>query len=597
MNGLIIDNFAGGGGASTGIEAALGRPVDIAINHDDQAVSMHRANHPGTHHLCQSVWRADPQEVCQGRPVALAWFSPDCKHFSKAKGGTPVEKHIRDLAWVVVMWAKRVRPAVIMLENVEEFRTWGPLTDDGRPCPERVGETFKAWQQALRKEGYKLEFKELRACDYGGEVLPVAATIRKRLFMIARRDGQPITWPTRTHGPADHPDVIAGRLKPWRVAADIINWSLPCPSIFDTAEQIMQTWGIRAKRPLAEATLRRIARGVVRYVLDAPKPFIVGVGGRMAQTQPRGVDQPMNTGTAKEDAAVVMPFVSYAQQGGANRSIEDPLHTVTASPKDQNCVVAPTLIQTGYGEREGQAPRALDIEQPLGTVVSSGKHALVAAFMAQHNGGVIGHRADVPVSTLTSKPGPQAVIATNLVSVNHGDSGGRREYDTEAPLGTLTARRGDALVATHLQTLRGSNRRDQATEAPLRTVSAGGNHSALIGAFLTKFYSSGDNTLSVQEPTHTDTTRDRHGLVTVQIDGETYAIADIGMRMLTPRERFRAQGFHDSYIIDHGIDADGNRVPLTLEAQGRMCGNSVCPSLAEAIVSANVVSEPMEQAA
>ncbi|MDE1901479.1 MAG: DNA cytosine methyltransferase [Alphaproteobacteria bacterium] len=252
INGLIVDNFAGGGGASTGIEMGLGCSIDIAINHDDEAVAMHTANHPGAEHLCQSVWRADPRDVTKGRPVSLAWFSPDCKHFSKAKGGKPVEKHIRDLAWVVVHWAKLVRPAVIMLENVEEFKDWGPLTstEDGKliPCPLRKGFTFRRWCGELKKLGYKIEYRELRACDYG------APTIRKRLFLIARCDGKPIVWPAPTHGPG---------LIPYRTAADCIDWSIPCPSIFER------------KRPLAEATLRRIAKGIFRYVIDAPKPFIV----------------------------------------------------------------------------------------------------------------------------------------------------------------------------------------------------------------------------------------------------------------------------------------------------------------------------------
>ena len=613
-DGLIIDNFAGGGGASTGIAAALGRPVDVAINHDEQAVAMHRANHPETLHLCQSVWRADPQEVCGGRPVALAWFSPDCKHFSKAKGGKPVEKHIRDLAWVVVMWAQRVRPAVICLENVEEFRTWGPLTDDGRPCPERAGQTFQTWKRQLTRLGYKVEFKELRGCDYG------APTIRKRLFMIARCDGQPITWPAPTHAPADDPDVLAGRKQRWRVAADIIDFSLPCPSIFDTSAEIMEKWGLRAQRPLAEATLRRIARGVTRYVLESPRPFIAP---NMTNNAPVSIDEPLSTVTCGNRLALVTPFISHAQQGGRNRPIDAPHHTITASAKDQNCLVAPTLIQTGYGEREGQAPRSLDPQAPLGTVVAGGnKHAVVAAFLAQHNTGMVGHHATDPVSTLTAKPGPQgvvavhlnrqfgnsighdaaepcgtitaggggksAVVAANLIAVNHGDSGGSREYDAADPLGTLTARRGEALVAAHLLTLRGSDRRDQAIDAPLRTVSAGGNHSALIAPFLAKYYGAGDPSQGADEPMHTLTTKPRHGLVTVEIDGDTFAIADIGMRMLTTRERYRAQGFPDSYIIDHGVDANGGRIALTLEAQGRMCGNSVCPPVAEAIVRANV---------
>ena len=588
MNGLIIDNFAGGGGASTGIAAALGRSVDIAINHDAQAVAMHRVNHPETEHYCQSVWRADPLEVTGGKPVALAWFSPDCKHFSKAKGGKPVEKNIRDLAWVVVMWAKRVRPSVIMLENVEEFQTWGPLTEAGQPCPDRKGETFAHWKRELKRYGYKLEVRELRACDYGGEVLPAAPTIRKRLFIIARRDGFPIVWPERTHGPADHPDVLAGRLKPWRTAAELIDWTLPCPSIFDTSADIMAKYGLRAQRPLADATLRRIARGVTRYVLDAPRPFIAP---NMTNNVPVSVDQPVSTITCGNRLALI----------------------------------APTLVQTGYGEREGQAPRALDIEAPLGTVVGGGgKHALVAAFLAQHNTGVVGHAANEPVSTLTSKPGPQgvvavhmnrqfggsigsaasepvgtvtaggggktAIVAANLIAVNHGDSGGSREYSMTAPVNTQTGRRGEALVAAHLQTLRGGDRRDASIEAPLNTVSAGGNHSAVIAAFLAKYYGAGDPSQGVDEPMHTVTAKPRFGLVTVDLDGEPWAIADIGMRMLTPRERFRAQGFPDSYIIDHGVDEHGQPVKLSLDAQGRMCGNSVCPPLAEALVRANMAA-------
>jgi len=582
---LIIDNFAGGGGASTGIEAALGRPVDVAINHDPQAVAMHRANHPETHHYCQSVWRANPIEVTQGRPVALAWFSPDCKHFSKAKGGKPVEKNIRDLAWVVVAWAKAVRPAVIMLENVEEFRTWGPLTEAGTPCPDRKGDTFKQWVRELKRYGYRVEARELRACDYG------APTIRKRLFVIARCDGRPIVWPERTHGPKDDPQVMAGRLKPWRVAADIIDWSLPCPSIFDTAEEIMAKHGLRAQRPLAAATLRRIARGIHRYVLDAPRPFII-----------------------RTDMA------SAAARNGVH-DLSEPVRTQTTA--GSFAVVAPTLVQAGYGEREGQAPRCLDIEAPIGTqVAGGGKHALVAAFLAQHNSGSVGHDPREPVSTLTSKPGPHgvvsvhmtyaqqggasrsaddplhtltaspkdqnALVAANLIAVNHGDSGGRREYELTDPVNTQTAARGEAPVAAHLQTLRGSARRDQDVLAPLRTISAGGNHSAVIGAFLAKYYGQGAGA-PVDGPLHTDTTKDRFGLVTVEIDGEAWAIADIGMRMLTPRERFRAQGFPDSYLIDQGVDEAGAAVRLTLDAQGRMCGNSVCPPLAEALVRANVV--------
>lgn len=591
--GLIIDNFAGGGGASTGIEAALGRSVDVAINHDPQAVAMHRVNHPDTHHYCQSVWRADPLEVTRGRPVDLAWFSPDCKHFSKAKGGKPVEKNIRDLAWVVVMWAKRVRPAVIMLENVEEFQTWGPLNDDGQPCPDRKGQTFAHWKRELKRHGYKLETRELRACDFGGELLPAAPTIRKRLFIIARCDGLPIVWPQRTHGPADHPDVISGKLKPWRVAADIIDWTLPCPSIFDTSAEIMAKHGVRAVRPLAEATLKRIARGVSRYVLDNPRPFIVrtDMASAAARNGVHDLTEPMRTATTAGSFAVVSPHVMMMRNSGKPwTAADEPMHTVTAG---------------------GAYPH------------------VVSAFLAQHNTGVVGHGADEPVSTLTSKAGPQGVVAVHMTYAQQG--GASRPAD--APMHTLTASAKDqnALVAVHMNrqfgksvgsaadepvgtvtaggagktavvaasmlNLRGSDRRDASIEDPLRTVSAGGNHAAVVGAFLAKYYGAGDPSQAADEPLHTVTAKPRHGLVKVQLDGETYAIADIGMRMLTPRERFRAQGFPDSYIIDHGVDEAGEQVKLSLDAQGRMCGNSVCPPLAEALVRANVAAVEAREAA
>jgi DNA (cytosine-5)-methyltransferase 1 len=342
---LVVDNFAGGGGASTGIERAIGRPVDIAINHDPEAVAMHAANHPQTLHLCESVWDVSPREVCAGRPVGLAWFSPDCKHFSKAKGGKPVEKKIRGLAWVAVRWAATVQPRIICLENVEEFVTWGPLTQDGRPCPRNRGREFRAFVNALQRLGYAVEWRELRACDYG------APTSRKRLFLVARCDGQPIAWPTPTHG--------AGRAKPWRTAAECIDWSIPCPSIFER------------ERPLADATLRRVAEGLRRFVIEAAEPFIVRIGH-----------------TGHGDAGKV-------------RSVREPLSTVTS--KAEHVLVAPTLVQTGYGEREGQAPRVPGLDKPLGTVVAGGaKHALVAAFLAKHYTGVVGQDLRNPIGTVTS---------------------------------------------------------------------------------------------------------------------------------------------------------------------------------------------------
>lgn len=624
---LIVDSFAGGGGASTGIEMALGRSPDIAINHSADALAMHQVNHPDTLHLSKNIWQVDPLEVVGHRPVGLAWFSPDCKHFSKAKGGRPVKRNIRDLAWVVVLWAKRVRPAVIILENVEEFQSWGPLVETRPgvfvPCPERRGQTFRQWVKELKRLGYKVEFRELRACDYG------APTIRKRFFMIARRDGKPIVWPAPTHYPpasrADGPPAGRGKgrdarsglpaspdystaTRPWRTAAEIIDWSLPCPSIFDTAEEIRAKHGVRAIRPLADATMRRIARGVVRYVLDAKRPFVVPVA-HAGDSRVHSIDEPIRTQTAhgRSDHALVAPVVTFAQHGGANRRADAPLHTVTASSKDQNAViathltkfragstgasldepaptitanshvkrpggaapvglVAATMVQTGYGERDGQAPRALDIGQPIGTQVAGGaKHGVVAAFLAQHNndsrriGGVNpGRSADKPIATLTASGAQQQVVAAHMMR----QFGKGEGHDLDEPS---------------------------------RTDTAGVKKSALISAFLTKYYGTGDGA-AVGVPLHTDTTKDRMGLVTLDIDGQTFAIADIGMRMLTPRERFRAQGFPDDYVIDRRPDGS----PISATVQGSCCGNSVCPPLAAALVAANCADlavQPVMEAA
>lgn len=502
FDGIITDSFAGGGGASTGIEMALGRSPDIAINHDAEAIAMHAANHPDTLHLINNIWRVDPRDHVRGRRVRLSWFSPDCKHFSKAKGGKPVSRNIRDLAWVVVHWAKLVRPEVIMLENVEEFQGWGGLDANDMPDAARKGETFKRWVRELKKLGYVVEWRELRACDYG------APTIRKRLFLIARRDGLPIVWPGATHGPG---------LIPYRTAAECIDWSIDCPSIFLTKEEGR---AIGVNRPLVEATMARIARGVKRYVIDAAEPF----------------------------------FVSYGQHGGTSRSAGAPLHTITASTKDTNQLVVPTLIQTGYGERPGQAPRVPGLDKPLGTIVSGGKHALVAAFLAQHNTGVTGHPATVPISTITQRGTQQA------------------------------------LVAAHMLQMKGSDRRARAATEPLGTVTAGGLHHAAVRAFLIKYYGT-DQDPKLQAPLHTATTKARFGLVMVQ--GEPYGIVDIGMRMLTPRELFRAQGFPDSYIIDPLC----NGRPLSKTAQVRMCGNSVSPVMAAALVKANIAPGAAERMA
>jgi DNA (cytosine-5)-methyltransferase 1 len=575
LSEIIVDSFAGGGGASTGIELALGRSPDIAINHDAVALAMHEVNHPGTQHLTADIWSVDPREACGGRPVGLLWASPDCKHFSKAKGGKPVEKNIRSLAWVVVHWANTVAPRVIILENVEEFSTWGPLGHDGRPCPLQKGVTFKRWIGELERLGYKVEWRELRACDYG------APTIRKRLFLIARRDGAPIVWPKPTHGDPKSDAVKQDLLKPWRTAAEIIDWSLPCPSIFDTSEEIMAKHGLRAVRPLQAATMARIAKGVKRYVLDAAKPFIVnlthhgagqtqatddplatvtaahrgekavvtpfvtGVGGRMGQTEPRGIDQPMQTMTAKADSVVVTPFTVRTDHSSAVRAgvhdIRDPARTVTGN--GGLAVVAPHLMTMRNAEKPFN-----EADKPAHTITSGGAHMhLVAAFLAQHNLGVVGHSMEEPVSTVTQTGSHQNLVAANLL----------RQFGTGV---------GSSL------------------DEPARTVMAdGAGKTQLSAAFLQKYYGA-DQDPQLEESLHTVTTKDRFGLVTVNINGDPYVITDIGMRMLRPRELFRAQGFPDTYIIDRKPDGS----PITKTDQVSKCGNSVCPPMAEALVAANV---------
>ena len=536
---ITVDLFAGGGGASTGLEQALGRHVDIAVNHNPEAIAMHTINHPQTEHYVSDVFEINPHVATRGRPVGLLWASPDCKHFSKAKGGKPVSKRIRGLAWVVVKWAKAVRPRVIILENVEEFQTWGPLTDDGMPCPERKGQTFQLWKEQLRSLGYRLEYKEFRACDYG------APTIRKRFFMVARCDGLPIVWPQQTHFAKPAKGQFA-----WRPASDIIDWSIPCPSIFLTKEE-GRVLGI--KRPLADATCRRIAKGVMRYVVEAAHPFIVSIAN---------------------------------WSGESMRSTEDPLSTVTANPKGgHHAVVVPTLIQTGYGERPGQAPRVPGLDKPLGTIVASQKHAVVAAFLAKHYTGVVGSDLQAPIGTVTSVD-HHSLITANLIHMGHGEgkTGGKRFShgirDVKQPLNTVTASGCPAgLVTSHLVKLR-NNQFGQSHDEPMPTLTAGGGHGGEVRAFLLKYYGT-DQDPQMGEPLHTVTTKDRFGLVTVH--GVDYQIVDIGLRMLTPRELYRAQGFPDSYIIDQKPDGS----PLTKTAQVRMCGNSVCPPLAHALVKAN----------
>lgn len=468
MREIVVDNFAGGGGASTGIEIAIGRSVDIAINHDPAAISMHRANHPTTKHYTEDVWKVDPVEACAGRPVALAWFSPDCKHHSKAKGGKPVSKHIRGLAWVAVRWAKKVHPRVIMLENVEEFMDWGRLDANSRPDPRYKGETFRRFIHQLERQGYRVEYRLLRACDYG------APTIRRRFFMIARCDGQPICWPEPTHGDPDGLEVLAGLKKPWVPVADVLDFSLPCPSIFATSEEIWDQYGIRAVRPLSEKTMARIARGVMKFVIENPQPF---------------------------------------------------------------------LIQ--YHSEQNEDMRGQRIDRPLMTVDASNRYGLVSTFISKYYGGdSVAAGADKPLPTVTAID-HNAVCAVAVTQFNNNSVG-------------------------------------QEVTRPINTLTAKANHYAELCAFLVKYYSGDGNGSSCGDPAPTITTKDRLGLVTVH--GQDYQIVDIGLRMLTPRELFDAQGFPPDYIID--VDADGKAYPKS--EQVARCGNAVCPPIPTALVRANL---------
>lgn len=430
INGeLIVDNFAGGGGASTGIELATGYSVDIAINHDPEAIKMHKANHPNTKHYCENVWAVDPVKACNGHPVGLAWFSPDCKHFSKAKGGKPKDKNIRGLAWVALRWAGLVRPRVIMLENVEEFKTWGPLNRRHHPIKAKQGKTFEQFVQQLQDLGYEVEFRELIAADYG------APTMRKRFFMIARCDGKPIVWPEPTHAPEDSEAVKTGLLKPYVGAYTQIDFSRPCPSIFDTSEEIKEKYGIRAVRPLAKKTMDRIARGLKKFVLDNPEPFIIQCnhGG---ERRPNDIREPMPTITGKHGYGIVEPYmVQIGQTGFAkdrSKDVREPLTTIVS--KNEHCLISPTLIQyhseTAQGEVRGQT-----IKDPIMTVDGSNRYGLVTSFLSKFYKSGTGQDMREPLHTITTSPGYFGEVRAFLIKY-YGQGTGQ---DIKDPLDTVTA--------------------------------------------------------------------------------------------------------------------------------------------------------------
>lgn len=577
INGeLIVDNFAGGGGASTGIEMATGYSVDIAINHDPEAIRMHKANHPNTKHYCESVWDVDPVKACNGHPVGLAWFSPDCKHFSKAKGGKPVEKKIRGLAWIVLKWAALVRPRVIMLENVEEFQTWGPcipkrdketgrvlvrLADGGTRVaepkeavgvglqvfesdPKQKGKTYKHWRKQLENLGYKIETKELVAADYG------TPTMRKRFFMIARCDGRPIVWPEPTHALADSEAVKAGLLQPYVGAYTQIDFSRPCPSIFDSTEEIKEKYGIRAVRPLAPKTMERIARGLKKFVIDNAEPFIVPIGyGERKGQEPRihDIKEPLPTIVSSGKHYLCEPYMVQIGQTGftADRSkdVREPLTTIVS--KNEHCLISPTLIQyhseTAQGEVRGQT-----IEKPIMTVDGSNRYGLVTSFLHKYyDGGYKGAGDSVsnPLPTVTAVD-HNSVVTANLIQMNNHCDG-----------------------------------RD--ITQPIPTITAGDGHFGEVRAFLVKYYGQGTGQ-AVTEPLDTIPTHDRFGLVTIQ--GVDYQIVDIGLRMLEPKELYGCQGFPNDYIIDR--DCTGKAYPRS--EQVKRCGNAVCPPIPSALVKANL---------
>ncbi len=544
INGeLIVDNFAGGGGASTGIEMATGYSVDIAINHDPEAIRMHKANHPNTKHYCEDVWQVDPVEACNGHPVGLAWFSPDCKHFSKAKGGKPKDKFIRGLAWVACRWAGLVRPRVIMLENVEEFKTWGPLNRRHHPIKAKQGNTFDKFMQQLTDLGYEVQFRELVAADYG------APTMRKRFFLIARCDGKPIVWPEPTHAPADSEEVKAGLLKPYVGAYTQLDFSLPCPSIFDTSEEIKEKYGIRAVRPLAPKTMERIARGLKKFVLENPEPFIIQCnhGG---ERRPNDIREPMPTITGKHGYGIVEPYMVQIGQTGftkdRSKDVRDPLTTIVS--KNEHCLIEPKLAPY-MGTNTTNHPGG-NCKDPIHTITTGNQQCLISPTLIQYHaetaqGEVRGQTIKEPIMTVDGSN--RYGLVTSFLSKFYKTGIGQ---DVREPLGTVTA-------------------------------NAGGGHFGEVRAFLIKYYGQGTGQ-DIKAPLDTVTAQDRFGLVT--INGTDYQIVDIGLRMLEPRELYGCQGFPDDYIIDH--DYTGKTYPRS--EQVRRCGNAVCPPIPAALVRANL---------
>lgn len=612
LDEIIVDNFAGGGGASTGIELAASRPVAIAINHDRDAILLHRTNHPYTEHLQASVWDVDPVAVCRGRPVGLAWFSPDCKHFSKAKGAALVDRNIRGLAWIVLRWAGTVRPRVIMLENVEEFQTWGPVRR-GKPVKKKAGQTFRRWKQQLEDLGYQVEHRELVAADYG------APTTRKRFALIARCDGQPIVWPEPTHGPRDSEAVETGKLKPWRSAAEIIDWSIPGYSIFDSKEEIKKKHGVNAVRPLADNTLRRVIRGVDKFTIRSGKPFIVECN-HSGDGHSRSVEDPVNTVTGKYTGGVVnpvmTPFTFGNTSGSSASSTEEPVRTITsagnqviASPvmtpftfsntggstgadagnpvhtirtAGGQILAASNLIQ--YHTEQSEKVRGQGMDDPIMTVDSSNRYALTCANLVEYYGN--GNPMDVsePLHTVTAHDREAVVCAHIDKYFGGGYSGCGNELDE--PVTTVTVEPRHSLVAAHVVKYKGQELGQHPTDT-LNTITAQGLEYADCRTVLVKANSRENlgNWPKIRELLNKHCCYDLKDdeILLLIIRGIAYFIADITLRMLTPRELYNAMGFPEDYVIDQ--DYQGNVYPKSKTVA--RCGNAVCPPLSYAMVWAN----------
>ncbi|MDI7864319.1 DNA cytosine methyltransferase [Rhizobiaceae bacterium n13] len=579
---IIIDSFAGGGGASTGIEQALGRSPDYAINHNADALALHAANHPETIHLSENVYRIDPLDYLRGKHIGLAWFSPDCKHFSKAKGGKPVSRNIRDLCWIIPGWIERIQKSggkvdVVIMENVEEFKDYGPLIQTAKgemPDPERKGETFQKWCKKIRQLGGRIEWRELRGRSYG------APTIRKRLFGIMRFDGQPIVWPEPTHGSPDDADVIAGRKLPWPIVADCIDYSLPCPSIFDSSAEIWEKFGLRSVRPIAPASQARVARGFDRFVLKAKRPFLVATNDNLTSpsiqrfnTGATGVamDGQLPTVTANSyikrpggaaPLGLLAPVLTYAQQGGACRPVDGQAHTITASKKDQNSVLVGYMAQANNDSRRigGVNPgRALD--EALSTITQTGSHQQrVSAYIARDFGTSTGHSMFEPSATIMPEGQGKSRLIMPYLQSYYATGEGSRE---DAAMRTATVKPRHA----HVEAI---------VDVPPFTEEQAGR-ARQVANFL-----------------RAHGVWDEREFVTIEVDGVTFVVVDIGMRMLTPRELYNAQGFPADYKIDgyHDETRIGHNggpawVPFSKEVQVSCVGNSVCPPVAKALVAAN----------